>query len=368
MNDKLQSYADNIKSTGFILESKVSDYLSKNGCGVINNKYYIDDVQNVAREIDIIAYKATKVEDLFVYTTIIISCKKNEENVWALLVKDIKINDPNVDYEPLKNWSNHPVIKYQLDINNKDKKGVPEGEVYNKLFKVPKNVFAFQEMNRKSGKSNNDKNIFNSITSLMKAQSYELSSLSSRKKERSVYFFHLISLIDSELVLLECEGDKITPSEVESHTVISNYIINGESTASKIKFTTLKGFLKNQQYYDMLHKHYVSYIEACFSDFYKDTLNNGAKCQILVKELWLKYGRKIRSDVMINLKLYDNFIIDDIWLWDDVITVNLNTKNEQLKEMMEASEIIKARMKTYIEEVFRIKIVNEITFIYDIPF
>lgn len=368
MNDKLQIYADNIKSTGFILESKVSDFLNKNGWSVINNKYYIDDVQNIAREIDIIAYKATKVEDVFVYTTLIISCKKNEDNIWALLVKDIKDNDPNIDYEPLKNWSNHPVIKYQLDVNNKEKKGVPEGEVYKKLFDVSKNVFAFQEMNRKSGKANNDKNIFNSISSLMKAQSYELSSLSTRKKDRSVYFFHLISLIDSELVLLECDGDEINPSEVESHTVISNYIINGESTASKIKFTTLNGFIKNQQYYDMLHWHYVNYIRKSFSEFYDGIFSNGQKTHILVKELWCRYGFKIKTEVMMNLKIYDDFKIDGIWVWDDVITVNINTKNEQLIEMMEGNDIIKQRIKGYIEDVFKIKIVSKITFIDDIPF
>ncbi len=368
MNDKLQIYADNIKSTGFILESKVSDFLTQNGWGVINNKYYIDDVQNIAREIDVIAYKVTKTEDILVYTTLIVSCKKNEENIWALLVKDMKGNDPNIDYEPLKNWSNHPVIKYQLDVDNKDKKGLPKGILYDKIFHVSKNVFAFQEMNRKSGKANNDKNIFNSITSLMKAQSYELRSLSSRKKERSVYFFHLISLIDSQLILLECEGDKINPNEVESHTVISNYIINGESTASKIKFTTLNGFLKNEKYYDTLHGHYVNYIKTCFADFYNDIIHNGAKRQILVKELWLKYGSKIRTEVMMSLNIYEQFKIDDIYFWDDVVYIELDTKNEKLRELMEVNGEIKDTIRIYIEKVFRINIDTEITFISDIPF
>ncbi|MEG5478866.1 hypothetical protein UXO33_19320 [Enterobacter hormaechei] len=35
MNDKLQIYADNIKSTGFILESKVSDFLNNHGWGLL---------------------------------------------------------------------------------------------------------------------------------------------------------------------------------------------------------------------------------------------------------------------------------------------------------------------------------------------
>lgn len=368
MNDKLQIYADNIKSTGFILESKVSDFLNNHGWGVINNKYYIDDVQSVAREIDIITYKATKVRDVLVYTTLIISCKKNEENVWALLVKNIKPNDPNIDYEPLKNWSNHPVLNYELNFNNKEKIGVPDGIVYEKIFNVTKNVFAFQEMSKKSGRSNNDKNIFNSITSLMKAQSYELTSLSSRKKERSVYFFHLMSLIDSEMILLDCEGDEIHPSETESHTIISNYIINGESTASKINFMTLNGFLTNEIYYQKLHEYYVTYINKCFSNFYNDAFSNIDKRKILTKELWHKYGAKLSLEVMRGFKVYDRFSIDDIWPSDDSLIVEITTKSSQLNELLEGSEKIKEQLRIYIEDVFNMKVNKKIAFIDDIPF
>jgi len=368
VNNKLQIYADNIKSTGFILENKVSDFLNESGWGVINNKYYIDDVQNVAREIDIIAYKASKVEDILVYTTLIISCKKNEENVWALLVKNIKENDPNIDYEPLKNWSNHPLINYQLNVNNKDRKSLPEGEIYNELFNVSKNVFAFQEMNRKSGKANNDKNIFNSISSLMKAQSYELSSLSQRKKERCVYFFHLVSLIDSQLVLLECEGDLIHPSEVDSHTIISNYIINGESTASKINFTTLNGFLSNLVFYGKLHSHYVNHVRRCFSDFYHEAILNHDKCNLLAKELWRKYHYKMRMEVIKTLGIYDQFTIEGVWLSGDVIIVDINTKNNQLIELLESNNKIKEHVRGYIEDVFKMKVLNNISFMEDIPF
>lgn len=368
MNDKLQIYADNIKSTGFILESKVSDFLNNHGWGGINNKYYIDDVQSVAREIDIIVYKATKVRDVLVYTTLIISCKKNEENVWALLVKNIKPNDPNIDYEPLKNWSNHPILNYELNFNNKEKIGVPDGIVYEKIFNVTKNFFAFQEMSKKSGRSNNDKNIFNSITSLMKAQSYELTSLSSRKKERSVYFFHLMSLIDSEMILLDCEGDEIHPSETESHTIISNYIINGESTASKINFMTLNGFLTNEIYYQKLHEYYVTYINKCFSNFYNDAFSNIDKRKILTKELWHKYGAKLSLEVMRGFKVYDRFSIDDIWPSDDSLIVEITTKSSQLNELLEGSEKIKEQLRIYIEDVFNMKVNKKIAFIDDIPF
>ncbi len=46
-----------LEKTGFGLEYTVSSILENDGWTVINNKYYIDDVQGSAREIDIIAYK-----------------------------------------------------------------------------------------------------------------------------------------------------------------------------------------------------------------------------------------------------------------------------------------------------------------------
>ncbi|MDE9435179.1 hypothetical protein KKI95_04295 [Xenorhabdus bovienii] len=91
----LDIFCEKIKSTEFILENKISKILIHNEWNVINNKYYIDDVANTVREIDIIAYKASK--DVYFYTTLIISCKKNEEKILVLLTKELNKNDPNID-------------------------------------------------------------------------------------------------------------------------------------------------------------------------------------------------------------------------------------------------------------------------------
>mgnify|MGYP001608407129 CR=1 FL=1 len=85
-------------------------------------------------------------------------------------------------------------------------------------------VFAFQEMNRTSGTPQNDKNIFSSLTSLMKAQAYELGALSQRKKSPSIYQFNLISIIDSDLIRLRLDGDNISQASIESEHYISRYI------------------------------------------------------------------------------------------------------------------------------------------------
>lgn len=318
---ELEVYAENIKSTGFILENKISELLSENKWNVINNKYYIDDVAKVAREIDIIAYKATKVEDIHIYTSLIISCKKNEEKIWALLSKEINKNDPNLDFEPLQNWTNHPIIKYEMDISNADKSVVPEGELYDKLFKPDGHIFAFQEVFKKNGRPDNDKNIFSSIISLMKSQSYELASLPNRKKNRTIYFFYLLSVVDSQLILLKCSKDNVTAEQVESQVYISNYIIDGESVSSKIKFLTVGGFIDLIGSYNELHDHNIDFIRCRFSDFYENVLENRDKREILTTELVLRCGKNIRSLLYKNFRIFDDMKITGIWKHEGIVRV-----------------------------------------------
>jgi len=96
-------YSESIKKTGFVLEYSIASQLRQAGWIVINNKFYIDDHNNDVREIDLVAYKSASVEALQVYTTLILSCKKSEKNVWALLSKDIGNRSPEKS-KILKNW------------------------------------------------------------------------------------------------------------------------------------------------------------------------------------------------------------------------------------------------------------------------
>jgi hypothetical protein len=55
--------ANALARTGFPFENDVYGQLRKLGWGVISNKYYIDDVDRKARELDLIAYKVLETED-----------------------------------------------------------------------------------------------------------------------------------------------------------------------------------------------------------------------------------------------------------------------------------------------------------------
>jgi len=214
-----------IRKTGFVLENDVAQILRTAGWSVISNKYYVDDYEENVREIDLIAYQVAKVQHLDVYTVLIISCKKSESNVWALLSRKNNLNDPNYDWWPLHAWSNDKALAYQLVTEGFSKRyhakatalGVSEA-----LTKSSVEVFAFQEMDQKTGAPQNDKAIFAAATSLMKAQAYELGALPLRKKKPSVYQFNLLSVVDADLVRLMFteRGIKCTEISSEHHCVL----------------------------------------------------------------------------------------------------------------------------------------------------
>ncbi len=107
-------YAREIRKTGFVLEYKVADILRQAGWTVISNKYYEDDFEGSVREIDLLAYKVSKVQQVDIYTTLLISCKKSDVDIWALLARNINLKDPNADWWPLHAWSNDKAIAYEI--------------------------------------------------------------------------------------------------------------------------------------------------------------------------------------------------------------------------------------------------------------
>jgi len=260
------------------------------------------------REIDLLAYKVSIVKDFSLYTALIISCKKNESNAWALLSRPVEEQDPNYNWRPFKGWSNHPALQYYMKGKNwphnyheKLSKECPE------LFQPPPvDVFAFQEMNKASGSVQNDKAIFSSITSLMKAQSYEMSTLEGRQKNKKrLYQFNLVSLIDSDLVRVFFEGDKIESSFVDSEDYLCRYILNSEEAIARIKFVTAKSFPEVIKDYSKLHSKNKEVFSEYYDKFYSDAYKVWQKANLLMGD----FRNAIRSDLTAARHRYDRKFI-----------------------------------------------------------
>lgn len=337
------SFVEEIRKTGFVLENQIAQQLKSTGWTVISNKYYVDDAEETVREIDLVAYKCSRVQHFNVYTVVIISCKKSDSNSWALLSRKINLNDPNANFRPLHVWSNDKVIDYkisQTDNNSRYYKRVTELGVKEILQDPSVEVFAYQEMAKSTGKSQNDKAIFSAITSLMKAQSYEMSSLPERKKNPSVYQFNLLSVVGTDLVRLMFSGDEIIASNIDSEHYLASYIVNKRETFSRIRFVKSDVFSDVLKDYKTLHNANCKWYAEENDSFYVDLVKDRARAKIFEPELKEKIyvliaiilGKDFSGEFPISV--YWNDKDKHVWIGvdcDEVEIEKLNS-NQRLKE------------------------------------
>lgn len=350
-------YINGISSTGFGLEFSVSKILIEDGWTVINNKYYIDDVQGSAREIDILAYRVALKNGIQVYTVLIISCKKSNDKAWALLSKEINYNDPNIDWNPVTLWSNQKILKFIIENYDWKNKYVNSSkDLYNQLFSPKKHIFAFQELKQKNGKPQNDRAIFNSVVSSMKSQNYEIGSLNQRKKEKSLYNFNLISVVDAPLLRMNYTDGDPSVRQISSDIYVGSYIINRQETLSRVHFINFDAFNSSLSIYNKLHSHNINQTSEIFESYYKDCLKDQKKVKLFLKD----FSRKIRWDIYETIKgLRDDKSIKDVIgiHWDEkkdcaAITIDDVWKEDEVKALNESIKII-AGVKSTFKKIYR---------------
>lgn len=297
----IENIEKGIEKTGFRLEFDISKILEGNEWNVINNKYYVDDQQETVREIDIVAYKASPVQDIYVYTALIISCKKSNKDAWALLSKKSNHNDPNMEWVPVHAWSNDRILSFMLEKQEwketylstlKDNNSGIVSE------KPDRHIFGFQEMNKDSGAPQNDKHIFNSITSVMKAQAYEMNALPVRKKDPCAFQFNLLSIAQAELVRLDFEESNTKGVPISDEIYVAGYIVDKQQTFAKVHFIQAEEFNKIVKQYNQLHKANIKAFKAIYDRFSNELTSDHAKINLfkddVANDLWWPVHQELK--------------------------------------------------------------------------
>lgn len=324
MTDAQGKIETEISKTGYVLEHKIAQTLKSNGWTVISGKYYVDEIEDAPREMDLIAYRVSRLdkEEIDLYTALIISCKKSDENAWALLARDANLNDPNTDYWPLHAWTNDPAINYQLSRPKKAKdyhKGMHALGAGDATADPDVEVFAFQEMNKISGAPKNDKAIFSAITSLVKAQAYEISSLPNRKKNKSIYQFNLISVVETELyrLMFAKQGEEIKSSKIDSEFYIARYIVSKRESFSRIRFLTAKAFTDALAGYSQLHSANAKWFSREMANFYKDIIKDQNRIKVLENKFYAKIKIPVKLRIQEQFRNLSNFFEEPILSWNE---------------------------------------------------
>ena len=343
---ELEKYVKQIEKTGFVLEAKIAEMLRRHRWTVIHGRYYIDDIQDSVREIDLLAYKAKKIDGLLYYTTLIISCKKNEQNIWALLTKDRDNDDPNMNWDPLQVWSNNKVLSFMLsrDWEQDYLEKLEEIGIYSELMNAEVNLFAFQEMNKSTGKPQNDKPIFDATTSLMKAQSYEIKALPERKRRQTpaLYQFNLISVFDGDLVRLHFNDGQVTASERDSDVYIGNYIVDQSDTCSRIHLVRANAFDTFLDSYDGLFGFNCRYFSDLRDSFYESAVSDYDRRTLLQDNFLSQIKWRVRY--ALNRDVPSMFL--SYHAETDTLRVKLNVQPQELYLLNKKEDLLALLRKT----------------------
>lgn len=234
----LDKIPEALEKTGFILEHAVAEEFKRAGWATIGGRYYADDVDGRARELDLVAYRIHKSDDVEVVTAVLVSCKKDAETTWAFLTKDRPKQDPNFDWDPAHYWTDlQPLQTYLSNVPWKDKYIKALGELYADSFKAERDVFAFQQISSQSVVPKNDKAIFDSIATLMKALDHEVQVLPNRVKTRKrLYMFFLLSVVDAPLVDVRYSGLEAKAVEIEKITYLCRYMVRKRELSALVHF------------------------------------------------------------------------------------------------------------------------------------
>jgi len=75
-----------LETQGYPLEMRVAKAFQTSGARVIQSDYYTDTSTEESREIDVVAYWQSTIEDLLIRVSFVVECKSSKEKPWILFV------------------------------------------------------------------------------------------------------------------------------------------------------------------------------------------------------------------------------------------------------------------------------------------
>lgn len=363
-----------ISHTGFPLEHYICNVLKKHQWNIISNRYYIDDVKGTEREIDIIAYKVSdSIDDVQYITTLVISCKKSEENRWCFLTRAVDTTDGNINWSPLHFCSTDKRFKFILETQNSllvykylNHKALSH------LYTFSNQVFAFQILQK--SKKEKDKNrgalcikentdMYNSIITTIKAISSEKKSRFERYNNQSkrCYLFYALSIFDGGIIESKFENDgSQTIDSVSDIKYLNRHIVNNVDDFYIVDFTTKDNFDYRLKLYDILHSANTKYLSEFLNEFYENIFQFPDRINILWKDFEdsIRFGVRYHVEKLLNVGIDANKY--KIWhsYYADIQTLTLdiggnNSLSIEQWEILNNNEELKQTIKTGLLKFFK---------------
>ena len=363
--------------TGFPLEFQVGRAFQRHGWSTINSKYYVDDVQGIGREIDVVAYKVAILQDVQVCTAILISCKRSDHDAWAFIAQDKNVKDPNTDWYPLHAWTNQKVLRYFLEETKWKPKYIDEARshaFFKNVMYPGEDIFAFQLLNKDSGKSHGSSKIFDSVSSLMKAQGYEIDSRERAENLPSerIMNFNLLSVAHSDMLLCKLAESKngevdVSISETDGQTYIASYIINQQEAVARVNFVKFNALEPVISWMDEMHEFNVHHFKDRIDEYYQNPFKSEACSAVFKKEFANRVLVWVGAALPKNEK---KLTAADFSFWPrsegEELRIGLGVLDDEFIEALNADQRMRELVRKALAKIYRYT--GPFKFEMDIPF
>lgn len=223
-------------------------------------------------------------------------------------------------------------------------------------------------MNKTNGKPQNDRDIYDSISSLIKAQGYELDSLLKRGRDkRRFYSFNLLTIADTELVRLRFHGDQIDPEAISSDTYVGRYIVNQEEVNARVNLARASHLDATVSAYDEVHKFNYNFFREQIQAYYRAPFADYQSAQVFKIELerhllyWINRA--------LNLQWHDDHRIKEIELsWNrdkDHLQIGVDAMPDQIARL-NSDERLNQKAKSALASIYRYE--GPFAFEFTVPF
>lgn len=242
-----------INRTGFPTEYLVQKVLETHGWDVVSNRYYIDDQKKIEREIDLLASKGS--------IKLVISCKKNDEEYWTFMVS--KNDSVSV---PLEYKTDDPVIDYFWKYEKETIKRVASTHsALTSLLSMSDMVRAFQQVKKSNYTPGNDKNIYESIITTIKAAEYE----GSHSKSNVAYF--MLSIFNGEMIKMDFDDGSCV--EIEEIKYVNRHYIGSKDKYYCVHFIRFDALDRVIADYDQVAEEIPKLLGELHEEFKKDVFS-----------------------------------------------------------------------------------------------
>jgi hypothetical protein len=297
--DKLTAISEALEQTGFPFEFQAYKQLKEAGWNALSSRLYIDPDERKTREMDLLAYRATKGPEVTVYTALLISCKARSDRPWVLLTRNWPAHKSTwYPYPPVQLWTNSKPLNVEISrptwaidyFNQASAKGMSS-----LAEDAEREVFALQELEAigKAGateryRPKGDASLYESVMTLLKALAHEKAALNDRRgaeQERFVYQFNLVSLLDGVLYEANFDSPSRDVVECERYRYFARTVLQGSEFSARIDFCTgaaLPGLLNE---FTRLHGFNFDHFNSNVRDFYGSVLTHSDRLQAVLPDL-----------------------------------------------------------------------------------